>query len=378
MKCVNKPLYREIYESILNKINEGEWKYGDKIPSEKELADQFNVSRITSKKALDLLSQEKRIKRIQGKGSFVTKGAASNSSVTLEANSQLRKDIFTVGLIISDFSESFGVTLVKQIEKEITKLGGLLYLKLSLENVVEEEKAIEELLDIGVDGLIILPVHGEHYNMKILELVLRKFPLVLIDRYLRGIQASAVLTDNIRASTVATNYLFSLGHREVAYITPPDDGTTVLADRLTGYQQAFHQQQYPYNPEIILTSSVTDYLVFKEQGAAFEEELKKIQQFLLENPTITGFVSCRYSLAIVLQHVIHTIGKEVPKDYSVVCFDSPKMNIGPFPFTHILQDEVGIAKKTVLLLHEKMKGKNHTEKELVQFELIEGLSTREV
>src|SRR5690625_3342658 len=65
------PLYEKIYKDLLEKITEGEFKYGDRVPSEKELAKKFNVSRITSKKALDILAEYKVIERIRGKGSFV-------------------------------------------------------------------------------------------------------------------------------------------------------------------------------------------------------------------------------------------------------------------------------------------------------------------
>lgn len=375
MNCLEKPLYKVIYENIFDKIKRGDLKEGDRIPSEIELAKMFNVSRITTKKALDLLSEEELIQRIQGKGSFVKKVAAEQRVFLPEVTSSATRPL-TVGLIISDFSESYGVKLVKQIEKEVAKLKGHLYLKISLENVFEEEKAIEDLLAQGVDGLIIFPVHGENYNTRILELVLNQFPLVLIDRYLRGIQASSVSTDNLEAAKVATEYLLQLGHKDIAYLAPPEDGTTVLADRLYGYQSAFERTPQYFHPEYILTSSVSDFLVFEEQGDQFKEEFETIKEFIVKNPSITAFFACRYSLALVLQSVIESLGRKVPDDYSIICFDTLTTHIGTPRFTHILQDELEIAIKAVALLREKMNGKNEMQKELVDFHLIKGQSTK--
>jgi DNA-binding GntR family transcriptional regulator len=43
------PLYEQLYKYIVGEIKEGKLKNGDRVPSEKDLAAQFNVSRITSK-----------------------------------------------------------------------------------------------------------------------------------------------------------------------------------------------------------------------------------------------------------------------------------------------------------------------------------------
>ena len=66
-----EPLYLKIYNSIYNDILDGKFTSGDKLPSEKDIANEFGVSRITSKKALEMLAEHNLIKRIPGKGSFV-------------------------------------------------------------------------------------------------------------------------------------------------------------------------------------------------------------------------------------------------------------------------------------------------------------------
>ena len=52
-----KPLYERIYLEILNDIRSGKYETGVRLPSEKELCGIYNVSRITGKKAMDMLAE---------------------------------------------------------------------------------------------------------------------------------------------------------------------------------------------------------------------------------------------------------------------------------------------------------------------------------
>ena len=54
----NKPMYRQIAEALREKINEGELKPGDALPTESSLQEAFNVSRVTVRQALKLLTEE--------------------------------------------------------------------------------------------------------------------------------------------------------------------------------------------------------------------------------------------------------------------------------------------------------------------------------
>lgn len=65
------PLYQQIKGLILRSFQTGEWKPGDLIPSEIELAARFKVSQGTVRKAVDELAQENLVIRRQGKGTFV-------------------------------------------------------------------------------------------------------------------------------------------------------------------------------------------------------------------------------------------------------------------------------------------------------------------
>ena len=66
-----QPLYEQIKSLITRSLVSGEWKPGDAIPSEMELAKRYGVSQGTVRKAIDALASEYIVVRHQGKGTFV-------------------------------------------------------------------------------------------------------------------------------------------------------------------------------------------------------------------------------------------------------------------------------------------------------------------
>jgi GntR family transcriptional regulator len=65
------PLYQQIKGLILQSLQSGEWKPGESIPSEMELAARYRVSQGTVRKAIDELASDNLLVRRQGKGTFV-------------------------------------------------------------------------------------------------------------------------------------------------------------------------------------------------------------------------------------------------------------------------------------------------------------------
>jgi GntR family transcriptional regulator len=65
------PLYQQIKDLILGRLQAGEWQPGQSIPSEMELAERYKVSQGTVRKAIDALAAENLVIRHQGKGTFV-------------------------------------------------------------------------------------------------------------------------------------------------------------------------------------------------------------------------------------------------------------------------------------------------------------------
>lgn len=87
------PKYHIIKLTLLNQIDSHELEPGDMIPSEKQLMDQYQASRITVRRAVDLLVAEGYVRKVQGKGTFVighehhpSSGASSCSEIIRRQN----------------------------------------------------------------------------------------------------------------------------------------------------------------------------------------------------------------------------------------------------------------------------------------------------
>lgn len=67
------PVYIQIHDQIKSEIEQGIWKIGDRLPSERELAVKFNVSRMTLRQAIQNLADEGILERKIGSGTYVAR-----------------------------------------------------------------------------------------------------------------------------------------------------------------------------------------------------------------------------------------------------------------------------------------------------------------
>lgn len=67
------PIYIQIHDQLKENIEKGVWSIGDRLPSERELAVQFNVSRMTLRQAIQALADEGILERKIGSGTYVAR-----------------------------------------------------------------------------------------------------------------------------------------------------------------------------------------------------------------------------------------------------------------------------------------------------------------
>lgn len=80
---ISVPLYIQLKELILNQIKDGTLVSGERLPSERELCEKYNVSRITVRQALNELSTEGLIYRSHGKGTFVSETKVEQQLISI-------------------------------------------------------------------------------------------------------------------------------------------------------------------------------------------------------------------------------------------------------------------------------------------------------
>lgn len=362
-------LYERLYRHILDEVVAGRLQPGDRVPSEKALAEQFGVSRITSQRALRNLDRAGLVLRVRGKGSFVADPLPDLTDPDLRAGDPRGQRASTrrIALLVPDVAESYGLALMLAVEERATANGYYLLLRRSRDHREDEDRAIDAFRQAGVDGLIVFPVHGEYHSERLLRLVVDGFPLVVVDRPLRGVGACAVHTDNAQAARELTTYLLDRGHDEVAFVSPPPTHTSSIEDRLRGYQRALAQRgQAPARQHVLTTQYSTLPGSFAAAQIASDEAA--IRQFLDERPQLRAFVACEYTIALLLADVLRQ--RRPAGEYEITCFDSPDDPFGRTAFTHIEQDQMAMGRTAVDLLTAQFAGEEVPPRTIVPHRLV--------
>ncbi|MCT2194479.1 substrate-binding domain-containing protein [Paenibacillus sp. p3-SID1389] len=354
----SKPMYEKIFDDVKQKILDHSYKPGDRIPSEKELAEEYQVSRITSKRALEMLAAEGIIVRKPGRGSFVTDPEAEGTGAEEQANGRW-DGIYSgnrtakeaagklIGVVLTDFAGSYGTRLIYGMEDAAREQDCFLVLKRTFGVQENEEATIRKLLQLGVDGLIVFPAQGEYFNAEILKLVIERFPLVLIDRELKGVAAASIITDNVKAAQEAAEHLFDLGHARISLLSPPPIDTSAVEERIEGFVQAHAGRGIAVERELWI-SDLTSTLPNSFYDDNIERDIQKIMRHLEAHPTISAFFAIEYNIALLAKAAVTRLGLRIPEDVSIICFDSPQFRIGEgYAFTHMRQSEEDMGKLAV-------------------------------
>jgi GntR family transcriptional regulator len=71
MSAAAGPLYHRTYLLLRQRILSGQWEHGALFPTEQELCESMSISRVTVRRALEMLTEENLLRRFQGRGSIV-------------------------------------------------------------------------------------------------------------------------------------------------------------------------------------------------------------------------------------------------------------------------------------------------------------------
>ena len=338
-----KYLYEQIYSNLKTAILNGSYQAGDQLPTEKELIDKYNVSRLTAKNAIALLVEERLVERIPGKGTFVL----DNLQTTVP-----QKD-YTIGVIFSGFSDAFGNQLLKELILELEAEHFNVLLKFSNESQASETRALEELIAVNVDALVVLPVEAEFHNPMLLKLSLSELPVVLVDRYLQGIELPYIRTDNERASYQAIQTLIAHGHEQIAVMYNSKIDNSSIQDRLKGIEAAFTNHGLLLNRALWFTDIHSTYdTVITEPS--IEEDTKRIANHLDNYPEITAFLTLDYLSSELVLLANEQMTKKIGTDYSLIGFDGSLVHSLLPKYSRMIQNEKEIAKQAKNLVVQKL------------------------
>ncbi|MCM3259241.1 GntR family transcriptional regulator [Paenibacillus sp. FSL H8-0457] len=369
------PLYQRVQEYIRDLISSQVLKVGDRIPTEKELMERFGVSKITVVNALAGLVNEKIITRVPGKGTFVSEPESQMPATppisTAKPVHKTSGEMGTrlIGLIMPSIYDYFTIRLIQGIQQALNENDYRCVIYLSEGDIDKEKEAIQTCSNIGVEGLLIFPVDEELFNEEILSMKFAGFPFVLIDRYLPGVETHYIASDGRLGANMAVNYLWELGHRDIAICSDSPIQTVTVQERIDGYMNAFKEKGALINPAHIVTGF--------EIGSL--EQTHPLYRYI-KNRMATAYITLNGILGVKIYQIARQAGLKVPEDISIISFDDPTSIIeGYSTFTHVKQFERDMGYRAAYTLLEVINSEDGQHgkfvKTLVEPELVIGETT---
>ncbi|PWN58169.1 LacI family DNA-binding transcriptional regulator [Chryseobacterium viscerum] len=243
-----------------------------------------------------------------------------------------------LGLIVADISNDFYSSIARHLEDKSLKLGYTLIIGSSDENPDKFAKLVELFSQQQVDGMIVAPVTGSEVILQ--KLVEKNYPLVTIDRYLKGINIPAIILNNREITESTTNFLIEKDFDQIIYIGY-DTKLPHLLDRQNGFESTIAESGKMISTKNILVSleNITEEIQFK------------LIEVLGANPTNTALFFSSNKLAVAGLSYLLKNNITVPQDVSVVAFDeTDAYQLFPCSITYIKQPLVDMADEAVKLL----------------------------
>lgn len=268
-------------------------KIVDKLPGERSLAKELGFSYMTIRKAIDNLVNNGILYKIPTKGTFVADQKAKKAKTRTIG-------YFLDSSIAAGLSSSYYSLIFDGIEKEAAKHG--------YTTIYFSDNDHTKLMNVlrKLDGVIASCFDRiEDIIQDIKEIV----PVVVIDNSAADKTIPSVIIDNFSAQIETVDYLCSLGHQRIGFMTGLED-SDVGKNRYEGYKNGLSKQGITSNKTLVFRG---DY--------SFNSGVEGAGYFLtLEHPP-TAIICANDSMALGAMNRLHGAGLKVPEDISIIGFD---------------------------------------------------------
>lgn len=357
-----KTKYFSLMEHLKQEILSGNIKPGEKLPSEKELSEQFHLSRHTIRKAIAILASNGYVIAEHGKGTFCSERVRH------------MKHSRNVAVITTYLSDYIFPRLIQGMDRILTANGYSIILKNTGNSRTNEARALEDILTKDIDGVIIEPSKSQilckHTNLyEMLEEY--EIPYVFIQGiYEQMREKPHILMDDCKGGYLLTKYLIENSHKHVAGVFKADDMQG--KERHKGYVQALQEAGYGYNPDMVIWFHTEDR---KTKPSLLVEHM------LTDKLPLDAFVCYNDQIALDVIRTLHKNGLTVPEDISVTGYDNSIIaQNGLINLTTIAHPQEKLGEMAAKLLIEQMqkipRDQSHVEW-LIQPELIIRESTKQ-
>ncbi len=218
----------------------------------KQLAEQLGLSRTTVSLVLQGKGTQMRISQ-ETQQRIMEKAEELNFVPNYLATALSNGRTGTVGLILPDIFEGFMGSMIRGIEDVLYHEDLTIFLSTSRFDNDREQEIVAQMTHRDVDGIIMAPAApfpGTRFDYShIGQLISRKLPLVLVDRYIPGLTATSVIQADEELAFETTRQMLADGIDSITCIGFNLEITS-LQDRVTGYRNAMDEAGK--QPELLL------------------------------------------------------------------------------------------------------------------------------
>lgn len=312
---------------IRDHIKNGEFPVGSKIYSEPQLAKMFSVNRYTVREAIKILTEEGLLSRMHGSGTYVA-----------DVDHQKKESVGskTIGVVITFADNYIFPSIIRGISDCLSASGYTMNLAISYNQIANEERILQSMLDHNCDGLIIEPIKSAlpKINQALYTKITKKIPCVLINCDYPGMSLPYIVPNNQRAAELATNYLIERGHQQIMGIFKMDD--VVGLYRYEGYARALQAHGLPYVDQNIFWMTTEDFSTF------FETHEKALLDGL---DACTAAICYNDQISLDFIHFLGKHGKHIPDDISLISFDDSLISQMEVPLTTVAHPKSVLGEK---------------------------------
>jgi LacI family transcriptional regulator len=246
-----------------------------------------------------------------------------------------------IGFILGKLDDPYMGQIAREAEIYTRKKGYTLILCNSMHEEYHEAELFSLLIGRQVDGIIIIPANTGSFAA--LEKYTGQVPTVVIGDNLRGSPNSYVAVDNYQGTVMGTEYLISLGHRNIVYIGCRT-GSITHELRRKGYEDTC--KKHGVAAPVIMNRGASSSL---EQGYALAREL-------FSGPCpYTAVFAASDTTALGVMKAVDEAGLAIPRDLSLIGFDNitysvlPRINLTTIeqPFTAMASSAVDTLIRTI-------------------------------
>ena len=351
---MTKPAYSVIVDSIIEQARSKRIKPGDSVGSENELAEKFGVSRMTVRKALDVLATRGVVRRQAGKGTFLARAVTGGRSPTRQTGVLICGMPYTVLQGVTE--NEFFAPVYEGAQRAATEAGySLLFAPADLAHL--EKPIVARACDGLILGMCAVPAR------RLKTFAESGFPIVLME-YDLGPEMPSVKTDRFGGGVVVAEHLLSLGHKRIALITATErpDGLPTTGGFLAALERA----------GIELPASLRANGDF-----SYESGVKATKKLLRSRKPFTAIMCANDAMARGALDTLATEGIDVPKKVSVTGFeDLRSAALATPPLTTVLVDKEELGRRAVGRLVGMIQGSpSGSDKETIPVELVVREST---